>query len=269
MAQITEVRPGVTLACDDEWFGSPWLEPIPVMLVHGVAESAVAWRQWVPHIGIDYRVVRPDMAGHGRSPVPDRYSWSPQEVAADYVRLADALGIGRFHLVGAKYGGSIAMQLTADFPDRVRSLAVFGAPARGHGLTANFAAVPTLIREIGVAGWAERTQKSRLGPDAPAAQLDWWTHGLMGRTDERAALGATAAAADMNVESRLGDIRAETLVVTTEDSPLQPIATVEAYQQAISHSQLKVLPGNCYHVAAVRPAECAAVWKAFAAGIAH
>jgi 3-oxoadipate enol-lactonase len=267
IAQMMEVRPGVTLAYDDECFRAPWQEPVAVMLVHGVAESAMAWRQWLPHLGADYRVVRPDMAGHGRSPVPDRYTWRTAEVAADYLRLADALGIKRFHLVGAKYGGSIAMQMAADFPERVLALARFGAPAHGHGLKANFAAVPGIIREIGVAGWAERTQKSRLGPDAPPAQLDWWTHGLMGRTDERAAIGAAAAAAEMDVQSRLGDISVETLVVTTEDSPLQPIATAEAYQRAIPRSRLKVLPGDCYHIAAVRPAECAAAWKAFAAEI--
>jgi pimeloyl-ACP methyl ester carboxylesterase len=52
-------------------------------------------------------------------------------VSADIIRLLDALRVERFHLVGAKIGGSIGLQLAADHSDRVNGLAVFGTPAKG------------------------------------------------------------------------------------------------------------------------------------------
>ncbi len=259
MPNSTDVRPGVRIAYEDDWFGPPWQEGDPIMLVHGVAESSIAWRQWVPHLSASLRVIRPDLPGFGNSPVPTDYQWTPAEMAADLVRVADALGIERFHLVGAKYGGSTALQLAQDFPDRVRTLAVVGSPAKGRhtGGKADLAAVPERNRAVGVRAGAQESQLSRRGGDAPAEQLVWWTEGLMGKADARAAIGCAEAVARMNVEERCGEITAPTLVITTADSPLQPIATVKAYQERIPNARLLVLPGDCYHIAAVRPAECA------------
>jgi pimeloyl-ACP methyl ester carboxylesterase len=263
MTRAAAIRDDVRIAYDDDWLGNPWETGTPILLVHGVAESARAWTQWVPHLASRFRVIRPDLPGFGRSPAPATYSWSTKEMATDLVGLMDALQIGKFHLVGAKYGGSTALQLAADFPDRVRTLSLLGAPAKGTGITANFSAVPDLIRKIGVRGWADQTQRSRLGDDASEAQVRWWTDELMGKTDTRVCLACTDAAARMYVEDRARDITAPTLVVTTEDSPLQPLATVKAYQSAIANSRLVELPGNCYHVAAVRPHECAGLVREF------
>jgi pimeloyl-ACP methyl ester carboxylesterase len=73
----------------------------------------------------------PARPGFGQSPLPADYDRSTKQIAGDIVRLMDALKVDRFHLVGAKIGGSTAMQLAADYPDRVRTLAVFGSPAKG------------------------------------------------------------------------------------------------------------------------------------------
>ena len=50
----------------------------------------------------------------GQSPLPVSYNFTTQQVASDIVRLLDGIGIERFHLVGAKIGGSTALQLAAD-----------------------------------------------------------------------------------------------------------------------------------------------------------
>jgi pimeloyl-ACP methyl ester carboxylesterase len=71
----------------------------------------------------------------------------------------------------------------------------------------------------------------------------------------------------MNLEPLLGSITAPTLVVTTEASPLQPVSAARAYQEKISKSRLLVLPGNSYHIAAVRPQECATQTLNFIASI--
>jgi 3-oxoadipate enol-lactonase len=265
VSKIIEVRPGIRISYDDDWFGPPWERGIPAVLVHGVAESSRAWTQWVPHLAADFRVIRPDLPGFGNSQVPESYFWTTSEMAADLVRLLDGLDIGRFHLIGAKYGGSTALQLAADFPDRVLSLVVLGTPAKGSGtgLRAKLGSVPEMVRQFGVRGWAERTQASRLGSGAPPAQLRWWTDELMGKADPRACTGCSSAVATMDLEGRMRDITAPSLVVTTTDSPLQPVETARAYQQAIPRSRLMVLPGDCYHVAAVQPRECAEIVRDF------
>lgn len=254
-----EVRPGVRLHCRDDWFGAPWLAGEPIVLVHGVAESGIAWNQWICPLADSFRVLRPDLPGFGLSPVPDDYSWTAAEIAADLARLLDAMAIGRFHLVGAKYGGSIAMELAVQQGGRVRSLSVMGGPTRGDGK----GAVPARIREVGVRAWAAETQRSRLGPDAPEEQVIWWTEGLMGKADPRPCIGCSGARAMMDLDARLAAIEAPTLVVTTEDSGLQSVAAVQAYCDRIPDARMVVMPGAAYHVAVTRPKECAAEVLAF------
>lgn len=163
MSDSVEVRPGIRIAYQDDWFGPPWRHGQAIVLVHGVAESSVAWTQWVPQLAATLRVIRPDLPGFGASPVPATYTWTTAELAADLGRLLDALRIARVHLVGAKYGGSTALQLAADQPDRVLALSVLGSPAKGRGTggKANLGAVAERIRAVGVRGWAAETQVSR------------------------------------------------------------------------------------------------------------
>lgn len=259
MTSSIEVREGVQIAFEDDWFGPPWEQGVAIVLLHGQAESSIAWSQWVPHLSGTFRVIRPDLPGFGKSPVPETYTWSTAEMAGDVVRLLHAIHIDRFHLVGAKYGGSTSMQLAADFPDHVLSLSVFGSPIRGHGVgvRANLVSVPDRIKAVGVRGWAAESQSSRLGPGAPPEQIFWWTDELMGKSDQRSCIGLSDAVVTMDLEDRLANITAPTLVVTTEDSPLQTSAAARDYQTRIRSSRLVVLAGDCFHVAAVRPHECA------------
>jgi 3-oxoadipate enol-lactonase len=253
-----EVRPGVVIAYQDQWFGAPWQDGEPILLLHGVAESHVAWQQWVPLLSGRFRVLRPDLPGFGQSPLPVSYDCTTQQVAGDLMRLIDALKVDRFHLVGAKIGGSTALQMAADYPERVKTLAVFGTPAKGApGGKADLTSFPAWIRKDGVRGWAAATMASRLGSDASPEMMQWWTDDLMGKADPRACIGYSGAAAVMDLEPLLGRITAPTLVVTTEASPLQPVSAARGYQEKIANSKLLVLPGDSYHIAAVRPQECA------------
>jgi len=248
--------------CDVDWLGPPWREPQTAVLLHGIAESAQAWRGWVPHLAPHLRVMRLDLPGFGRSPLPPRgFDWSPRAFAVEVARFLDAAGVAAAHLVGAKYGGTIAMQLAADFPARTRTLSVISSPvsATGTGGQVDLATFADRIRRDGVQAWAAQTQRARLGPEASAAQIRWWTEELMGKTHPEACIGATEAAGRLDIRPALPRIQAPALICTTEGSPLQSPDAVRAYQALIPRSSLRILPGAAYHVAAVRPDACARI----------
>jgi 3-oxoadipate enol-lactonase len=247
-----EIRPGIAMAYEDDCFAAPWTAPETVVMVHGNAESSRAWTAWVPHLADKYRLVRLDMPGFGASTAPPDYGWSTPELAADIARFLDALDIRRCHLIGAKYGGSVAMQLAIEHPRRLLSLALFGSPVRGSG-SGNADA----IRAKGVRQWAADTMRSRLGSSASPAQVRWWTDELMGKSDPRAAWSASAARIDMDLEDKLARIAAPTLIVTTQESGLQSVAAVERYAARIPEARVIVVPGDSYHIAAVEPELCA------------
>src|ERR1700676_1310620 len=115
-----QLSPNVGLFYRDDDLTAPWRQPEAAFLLHGFAESGLAWNSWMPHFARRFRVVRPDMRGFGRStPMPLDYSYSPDGIIADYVRLADRLGLERFHLAGAKIGGTLALRFAALHPKRV------------------------------------------------------------------------------------------------------------------------------------------------------
>jgi 3-oxoadipate enol-lactonase len=250
--RMVTIRPGVSMAYEDHWFGEPWTAPETVVMVHGNSESSQAWSRWVPHLARHYRVIRPDLPGFGQSAEPADYGWSAPELSADIGRFLDALDIETCHLIGAKYGGSACMRFAIDQPRRLRSLCLFGSPVRGSG-TGN----ADLIRTKGVREWAADTMRSRLGSLASDAQLKWWAEELMGKTSARAAYNASASRIDMDLENELSSIAAPTLIVTTQESGLQSVEAVERYAARIPMSRVIVLPGDSYHIAAVEPDLCA------------
>src|SRR5687768_16315093 len=127
---LLDIPPDLRLYYRVDDFTDPWTKPETILLVHGNAESSVAWYAWVPHLARRDRVVRPDRRGYGRStPMPKDYVWDFDILIDDHIRLMDALGIERFHLVAAKWGGTLARVFAARKPERVETLTVAGTPS--------------------------------------------------------------------------------------------------------------------------------------------
>lgn len=236
---------------------TPWVKPETILLLHGCAESSVVWYGWVPHLSPHFRVVRPDMRGFGAStPMARDFKWTPDIVINDYLRLMDALGIERFHLVAAKIGGTIARAFAARHPDRVQTLTVVGTPQAPRPGTEK---VPALIEEFDTTGprpWIERTMSGRLGSNFPPEGTQWWTE-FMCKTAVSTLVGFNLGVNYADISADLPRITCPTLVITTEGSGLGSVEQTRAWQQKIPRSTLLVLPGDSYHPAASDAERCA------------
>jgi pimeloyl-ACP methyl ester carboxylesterase len=96
----------------------------------------------------------------------------------------------------------------------------------------------------------------RLGSDFPAEGLAWWTK-FMARTQLSTQLGFQRDIAYADISADIPKIRCPTLVITTEESGLATIEENRRWQSRIPDSELLVMPGNSYHVAASDPERCA------------
>jgi 3-oxoadipate enol-lactonase len=239
-------------------FADPWREPGTILMLHGNAESCASWYGWVPTLARHYRVVRPDMRGFGAStPMPRDFPWTLDVIVDDYCRLMDHLGIERFHLVAAKIGGTIARAFAARHPDRVRTLTVAGTPTPFRVGAAE--RVPELVEQFerhGVEHWARESMAGRLGSAFPPEGVEWWTE-FMGRTAVSTQLGFMGTIACADVRADVPKIACPTLVITTEGSGLASVEETRAWQQTIPDSELLVVPGDSYHVAASDAERCA------------
>ena len=251
------ISPDLQMHYEVDDYAEPWREHETGLLLHGNAESSAAWYGWVPHLAGHLRIMRPDMRGFSRStPMPRDYPWSIERVSDDFLVLMDRLGIDRFHLVGAKVGGTMALHFAARHPSRVQTLTVLGPPIRPTDSAARYRAWAADVEKHGVESWARSTMSGRLGPDFPAAGSEWWIR-LMGRTALSTQIGFLCAVPTVDVTPDLPNIRCPTLVITTLENPLYPLDKVQAWQTQIPRSALLTVPGDSYHIAATAPAQCA------------
>ena len=106
----------------------------PVILLHGFPESHRTWRAIVPLLEDRFRLVMPDQRGFGGSDAPaDPADYHIDKIIADLFALADALGIGKFALVGHDWGGAAAWAAaikSAPYKNgpRITRLAIINAP---------------------------------------------------------------------------------------------------------------------------------------------
>jgi pimeloyl-ACP methyl ester carboxylesterase len=100
----------------------------PVVLVHaGVADHRM-WDAVVPALAEQHTVVRYDLRGFGESAPPA----GPFRETDDLGRLLDHLGLDRVRLVGASWGGRVAVNFALAHPGRVESLTLLAPPWPGY-----------------------------------------------------------------------------------------------------------------------------------------
>ena len=238
-------------------YTEPWSEPETILMLHGNSESSAVWYGWVPELSPHYRLVRPDMRGFGAStPMPRDFAWSLDAIIDDYVELMRNLGVARFHLVGAKIGGTVARRFAARHPDLVRTLTVAGTPAPRRDVRGQLPALLKEFEEHGIRHWAHRTMSGRLGSSFPKEGVEWWID-LMGRTALSTQLGFMPIIPSTDITADLPRIKCPTLVITTEGSALGSVEETRKWQETIPNSSLVVLPGDSYHVSASDAKRCA------------
>jgi len=239
-------------------FTDPWSHPETVLMLHGNAESGLAWWRWVPKLSQHYRVVRPDMRGFGQStPMPRDFPWTLDRLVEDFCLLMDHLAVDRFHLVGAKIGGTVARAFAARRPERVKTLTVVGSPPPfREGVAEKVPETVKMFEDHGVEYWARQNMANRLGSTFPKEGFEFWVK-YMARTALSTQLGFMPTIACADIRADIPKIKCPTLVVTTEESGLGSVASMRAWQEQIAGSELVVFPGNSYHVAATHAAEAA------------
>lgn len=140
-----------------------------VVLVHaGVADGRM-WDATRDALADAWTVVVPDLRGFGDSPVPpaDAEPWSN---SGDVLDLLDHLGIAEAAVVGASFGGRVAIEVAATAPDRVTRLVLLAPSVAGMEPSETRRAFgddeDALLEAGDVEGATELNVRTWLGPEA-------------------------------------------------------------------------------------------------------
>ena len=241
-----------------------WIEqPQTIIFHHGIAANTHIWVNWLPVLATRYRLVRFDMRGFGRSVQPrSDYRWSFDALVDDLLKVADAAGAERFHLVGESIGGTVALACALAAPQRLLSLTLSNAAARG-GLVGNVKGWRETIAQEGQAGWARLLMESRFYPGA----LDPALHAWYLRVHETCSLDAVLGLADLllgaDLTPRLREIGVPALLLSPQASPFIPLEVMASMRAAIPAAELQVFAHSRHGLPLSHGRACAEVLAAF------
>lgn len=230
----------------------------PVLLLHGLGGDHTVWDYQIPGLAKKYRVLAPDLRGHGRSPLPEGARYTFEEFEGDVRRLLDDRKIDAVHLAGLSGGGLLALRLLIDDPGRVRSLAIFGT--LGHmdnhtrAVGQNWAEI---LRDEGPAAYSRRLAMDLFAPDWLEAHMDL-AERIAKSQEERNLQGVVQwalAMKDFDVRSRLGRIRTPTLILHGLDDNVVDPSHARLLRQAIPGSEVRLFPNTGHLIPIERPDE--------------
>lgn len=252
-----------------------------VLLLHGIAGSSQTWRPLIRPLSRRYRVVAPDLLGHGNSTKP-RTDYSLGALSVLVRDLLDELGIARATIVGHSLGGGIAMQFIYQHPDYGQRLVLIASGGLGPdvGLPLRLASLPgaelvlPLIapRRVADAGDRFLAWLRKTGIESARGEELWRHYGSLSDGPTRQAfLRTLRAVVDHRGQavSALNRLNARTdfpvLAIWGDRDAIIPVKHAYAAQEIRPDVRLEVLRDVGHFPHAERPAEVAALIEGFIA----
>jgi pimeloyl-ACP methyl ester carboxylesterase len=230
-----------------------------LLLIHGMAGSSQTWRDIQPQLAKKYRVIAPDLLGHGQSSKP-RTDYSLGAFAVGLRDLLDELGVESATVVGHSLGGGIAMQFLYQHPDYCRRLVLISSGGLGPdvGWILRLLAAPGAELVMPViapspvlrAGNSVRGWLSSLGLRSPRGAEIWNAYSSFSDRETRDAFLRTLRSVvdyrgqSVSALNRLA-LRADlpTLAIWGEQDAIIPVDHAYSALEARPNCRVEVLPG--------------------------
>lgn len=224
-----------------------------VIMGSSLGTTSRMWENQLPYLEEDFRIIRFDTPGHGRSlegvqqVAPGESSDATvADFAAQVLALADHLGVDTFSYVGLSLGGAIGQQLALDAPERLEKL-VLTCTAAKFGQPQVWQDRAKAVRENGMA-WLREPSEGK-----------WYTEGFaagdqsaqtllddLATLDPQGYAAACDAVSRFDVTEQLPKITAPTLVIAGSADVSTPPAVVEILARGIPGARFEIVEGAAH-----------------------
>lgn len=246
---------------------------VPLVLLHGLADSHLSWRSVADELAVDRRVLMPDLPGCGLSSRPNA-SYELQWHAHVIASWLERCGIESVDMVGHSFGGGVAQMLLLECPQRLRRvvLVASGGLGRDVGFWLKLATFPHFVEHYGQPFMAFGTRRALGHSGSERDKRDVTALSAMNATR------GTARAFSRTVRDVIG-FRGQTRLFTQragevavfppmavfwgERDPLIPIAHGRAFVARMEGARFQAFEGCGHYLHQERPAEFIAALRAF------
>ena len=209
------------------------------------------WKHWAREISRRHSLVRWDERGCGLS------DWTVDELSLDaWVRdqqtVVDALGLGRFALLGISQGGAVALAYAVQHPEHVSHLILCGAYTCGwrHRADPRELEARMALLNLTRLGWGQNNPAfrqlftTRFIPDAGAAEMEWFNDLQRVSTSPENAARLMDTFSRLDVRPLLADVKVPTLVLHSQHDGVVPFDEGRLLAAGIRGSTFVPLPSR-------------------------
>jgi len=243
----------------------------PVILLHPFPVHHEFWLPVVDALSTRYRLILPDLRGHGESEVGDGPA-TMEKHAADIIRVMDDADIGRAPLIGVSIGGYAIFEFWRRHRGRVAALGLCNtkAPADGPEARAGRLQAANDVLERGTEPFfesmvpklmAKTTREMR--PDL----VDGALRMMRKMSPEDVALVQRGMASRPDSIETLKTINVPTLLVTGDEDVMTGVNEAELMRQHIPNSELRVIPKAAHYSPWEQPGDAAKIFRQFLDGL--
>ena len=244
-------------------FTDPWEDRPFLVLQHGNGRSARFWYRWVPYLTRQYRVIRPDMRGLGKSQGAldlDR-DIMLDDLLEDLIAVIDHAGATTVHFCGESMGGILGLALAAHHGDRVKTLTLVSTPvfieqqmkdryALGHGSRIQ------AMEELGIREWVAATsRKTRLPAEEEPGLFDWYVDEFA-KGDPRVQIAMSRLVNEANAQDLLPRINVPVLGLYPTQGQITSNEQERLLREGLKDFEVVFLPTGYHMVQLLYPKTC-------------
>ena len=214
----------------------------PVVLLHGFPLSSEIWRAQQSGLSDRWRVITPDLRGHGKSPAPEG-AYSMETMARDVLALLDTLRISKAVILGHSMGGYLTLAAAKIAPERFLGLGLVASQAAADTEEARQGRFKTIekVSADGNSAVAAAMIPRLFAPNADPKIVEA-TRQMILNTPRAGIIGTLQAMASReNTEAVLAKMKVPVLLLAAEHDQIIPLARSEALAAAVPGAKLAVI----------------------------
>lgn len=216
-----------------------------LLLLHAFPHSSKMWEGNSHDLSKKYRIIAPDLAGFGRSPIRP---WVLSDAAEMIAKALDDRGIHEsVFMAGVSMGGYMAFEFLRRFPERVCGLGLFATratPDTAEAREKRFQSIAA-VEKFGLEPFVRKAVKSQLGKTTQEKNLQLVEKvlGFMKEASPQAAINALKAMADRpDSTDLLSKVKVPALVIAGEEDELCPSVEMRKMADLIPGSEFHAVP---------------------------